>query len=109
PRDPYARRGIVVKQRATLLRAVLLVACSPLLACSGSSSAPAATARPSGANASPTPAGLFASIEPRMGPPGSQLVFVGGGWPAGNSVVVTGETAPGQTAAPFANVTADAS
>src|SRR5947207_3084448 len=88
--------------------ALLLVACCLfLVACNGSSNAPAATARPSGSPASPTPAGLFATIDPRMGPPGTQIVFGGSGWPAGNSIVVTGETAPGQTAAPFATVTVD--
>src|SRR6266550_7676487 len=77
--------------------ASLLVACCLfLVACNGSSSAPAATARPSGGPASPTPAGPFATIDPRMGPPGTQVVFSGGGWPSGSSVVVTGETAPGQ-------------
>jgi hypothetical protein len=99
----------MVKRPATFLGAISLVACCLLLAaaCGGSSNAPAATARPSGATASPAPQGPFATIDPRMGPPGSQIVFSGGGWPSGISVVVTGETAPGQTAAPLTTVTAD--
>ena len=88
---------------------LVLVACCLLFAsaCAGSSSNAPATPRPSGAQPSPTPRGPFAAIDPRMGPPGTQVVFSGGGWPSGNSVVVTGETAPGQTAVPFATVTAD--
>jgi len=42
-----------------------------------------------------------------MGPPGTQIVFSGGSWPAGASIVVTGETAPGQTANSLATVLAD--
>ena len=79
------------------------------LACGGSDS-------PDGfqtAVRTPTPrsrsgSGPTASVDPRSGPPGIQLTVTGSGWPARASVTLTGETAPGKTARPYANLDAEA-
>jgi hypothetical protein len=93
--------------RPTWLYAVSLVSCFLLLSCRGSASAPTATSRPSStARTSTGPTGPNATLDPRMGPPGIQVSVSGSGWPAGASVVITGETVEGQAAKPYATVTA---
>jgi hypothetical protein len=88
-----------------LLGPVLLL----LIACSSDSSSPSgqATQPPRDNAASTRVAGPNASIEPRSGPPGTQVTVNGSGWPAGVTVDLTDSSSPGVSSAPFASVTTD--
>jgi hypothetical protein len=83
---------------------LLLVACS-----SGSdSSSGQATLAPRD-NAAPTRVAVpSASIEPRSGPPGTQVTVNGTGWPPGVTVDLTDSSQSGVSSPPFASATTDA-
>jgi hypothetical protein len=81
---------------------LLVVGCS---SSSGSSSGPA-TQAPRDNAASTRVSGPNASIEPRSGPPGTQVTVNGTGWPPGVTVDLT-DSSPGVSGAPFATVTTD--
>jgi hypothetical protein len=96
------------------MRRIFLVLLSGLVAlllagCGGSSnsSSPASRSDASPIRSGPTSTGPTAMIDPRMGPPGTQVVVSGTNWPAGSSVVITGETAAGQNPVLFSTVQAD--
>lgn len=85
--------------------AIVAAACSG----GGSSSSPP-TVQPRGTTTPTRPAsGPAASVEPRSGPPGSELVVTGTGWPSGVSVDVTGTVASGVKSTPYATVVTDGS
>ncbi len=71
--------------------ALLLVACGG----GGGSKTPTpaptapATTRPSSATA--TPSGPSASVDPKQGPPGTDVTRTGAGWQPGSTVSITGE------------------
>jgi len=98
----------MVTRLSFALLAVLAVAA---FACGGGGDKPAAgegSARPA---AAPTrPSGRpTAAVEPKSGPPGTQVTVTGTGWPAGVLVDVTAVLPPGVTAPPYATVTTDGS
>jgi hypothetical protein len=81
-----------------------------VLACGGSSSAsPTATIRPTSSRPStPTPAGPRASIDPRSGPPGTEVTVTGSGWPANAKIDLQARISAAEYATPYETVTADA-
>ena len=87
-----------------------------VLACSGND-APASDSsggqtttqpRPTSAPARPV-SGPTAVVEPRSGPPGSELTVTGSGWPSGVLVDLTGTVPAGVKASPYATVLTDGS
>jgi hypothetical protein len=58
------------------------------------------------APAAATPTGPSATIEPRNGPPGTQVLVRGSGWGPGETITVTGATTPGNEGRPYAMVMA---
>jgi hypothetical protein len=82
---------------------LLLVACS-----SGSEGTSGQATQSPRDNAAPTRvAGPSASIEPRSGPPGTQVTVNGTGWAPGVTVDLTDSSSPGVSSSPFANATTD--
>ena len=82
--------------------AALLIACS-----GGGDSSPQtqqaeSTARPTRESTGPT-----ASVEPRSGPPGSEITVSGASWSPGITIDVTGRLSAGVSADPFATTTTD--
>jgi hypothetical protein len=97
--------------RTLLLLSAAIV--SLAIACGGNDNAPSTPdqsteARPSSV---PTraPTGPTAAVEPRSGPPGSEITITGSGWPAGILIDVTGAVPAGVKAPPFATVVTDGS
>jgi hypothetical protein len=85
------------------LALLLVVACS-----SGSGGSSGQATQLPRDNAAPTRvAGPNASIEPRSGPPGTQVTVNGTGWPPGVTVDLTDSSSPGVSSAPFASATTD--
>ena len=96
----------MVRPTPLLLFAVLAAL---LIACSGdsessSSQATQPTPRPTRASSGPA-----AIVEPRHGPPGSEITVIGSSWPPGVLIDVTGILPPGVSADPFATTTTDQS
>ena len=89
---------------------VFAVAAVFLAACGGDDP-PNTTARQSDPDARPTRAssGPTASVEPRSGPPGSEITVSGASWPPGVLIDVTGILPAGIRADPFATTTTDQS
>ena len=78
-----------------------------LTACGGSDDdpGPSVTRAPSNTGtATTTPEGPQAVVEPRSGPPGTQITVRGSGWEPGVLIDLTGELAPGATADPYETV-----
>lgn len=100
----------MVRRSALLVVAICAVIAA---ACSGGSNgSPASTAQPRTADSPPARqagSGPTASVEPRSGPPGSEVTVTGSGWPAGVSVDVTGTLPTGVSAPPYATVVTDGS
>ena len=87
-----------------MLIAVFLTACGggdDLPAVNAPSSTGAATGNP---EATSTPSGPRAVVEPDSGPPGTEITVRGSGWEPGVLIDLTGELAPGATAAPYETV-----
>jgi hypothetical protein len=85
------------------LALLLLVACS-----SGSDGSSGQVTQAPRDNAAPTRVGgPNASIEPRSGPPGTQVTVNGTGWPPGVTVDLTDSSSPTVSSAPFASATTD--
>jgi len=91
--------------------ALLIFAClaALLIACGDSEPSTASQATqpaevPTRASSGPT-----ASVEPRSGPPGSEITVSGVGWPPGVLIDVTGALPAGVRANPFATTTTDQS
>ena len=84
--------------------AVFLVACSGDDASSTTVQQAEPAARPTRASSGPT-----ASVEPRSGPPGSEITVSGASWPPGVLIDVTGLLPAGIRADPFATTTTDQS
>jgi hypothetical protein len=82
---------------------LLLVACS---SGSGGTSGQATQSPPDSAAPTRT-SGPSASIEPRSGPPGTQVTVNGTGWPPGVTVDFIDSSRSGVSGAPFASVTTD--
>lgn len=82
---------------------LLIASCGGKSAGAPQTSAPLATAS---GRVSPTPSGPTASVEPRTGPPGTQVTVSGSGWPSGASVVITANVPASSSATPYATVTA---
>ena len=95
-------------RRITFLTSVIVTLL--LLGCGGSSG-PAATAtlRPTAVRpATPTPTGPQASIDPKAGPPGTEVTVSGSGWPANATVNLQERISTVQYSTPFKTVTTDA-
>jgi hypothetical protein len=79
-----------------------------ITACGGGGNdtpAPSATQAPASNNAATrTPAGPQAVVEPKSGPPGTEVTVRGTGWEPGVLIDLTGELAPGATADPYETV-----
>jgi len=82
---------------------LLIASCGGKSAGAPQTSAPLATAT---GRASPTASGPTASVEPRTGPPGTQVTVSGSGWPSGASVVITADVPAAAPGKPYATVTA---
>ncbi len=100
--------------RRALVALAAVIAMTLLLAgCSGGSSPKSATITPSRgqsaaptARTSPTATGPAAIVEPKEGPPATEVSVQGTGWPAGLPVVISADVPEGATAKPYATVTA---
>ena len=99
--------------RIALLFAAGLVTLA--VACGGDEKAPSSSSsgestppRPTTAPTRPT-SGPTAVVDPRSGPPGSELTVTGSGWPSGILVDLTGSVAAGVKAPPYATVLTDGS
>ena len=82
-----------------------------ITACGGSANTPAATIASDSTGAgvpTDTPAGPRAVVEPSSGPPGTEITVRGSGWEPGALIDVTGELAPGSSAAPYETVVSNA-
>ena len=92
--------------RAALLAfaalAVLLVACGGSGEPNTTSQQPEPTARPTRVSTGPT-----AIVEPRSGPPGTEVTITGSGWPSDVAIDVTGNLPNGINAEPFATAVTD--
>jgi hypothetical protein len=64
--------------------------------------------RPTTATTRPT-SGPSAIVEPKSGPPGSEITVTGAGWPSGVLVDLTGTVPTGVKAPPYATVVTDGS
>jgi hypothetical protein len=85
------------------LTAVLAVACG---GGDNSSSASTATQLPAlSAAPTSTPQGAYAIVEPREGPPGTEITVTGHNWEPGVLVDITGALDPGVTGNPYKTVT----
>lgn len=95
--------------RAFIVLAVITIAL--LSACGGKSSdsKTIAPTRVSGSSATATPRGPSISLDPRQGPPATEITVTGSGWPAGMTVDITGEVADGTNAKPYATARTSAS
>jgi hypothetical protein len=62
------------------------------------------TAAPISASATSTPAGPQAIVEPRSGPPGTEITVRGSGWDPGVLIDLTAELTPGTAAEPYETV-----
>jgi hypothetical protein len=104
-----------------MVRAFLLLGIAVILllatGCSGggdddsSSGAPQSgqsEARPTAAPTRPSN-GPVASVDPKSGPPGSEVTVTGSGWPSGVLVDVTGRAPAGVKAPPYTTVVTDGS
>lgn len=74
-----------------------------MIACSGGSNTAPTAGNTATATARPQPNAPQAAVEPRSVPPGAFVTVSGTDWPAGQSVAITGDVAPGQTSAIYAN------
>jgi hypothetical protein len=85
------------------------------IACSGDDKAPSSGSPNPGSEVRPTSAptrpasGPTAAVDPRSGPPGSEITVTGSGWPAGVLVDLTGSVPAGVKAPPYATVVTDGS
>jgi hypothetical protein len=79
-----------------------------LAACGGGDddAAPTATAQPA-ATATREVIGPTARVDPRSGPPGTEVTVTGTGWAVGEQIDVTGTLPRGVEAEPYASATAD--
>jgi hypothetical protein len=77
---------------------------SPAPSSSGQNDRPRATSVPTRQASGPT-----AAVEPRSGPPGSEITVTGAGWPAGITIDLTGQVPAGVQASPYATVVTDGS
>jgi hypothetical protein len=87
----------------TALIALLALGC-------GGSSGPAATAtlRPTPIRtATPTPTGPQATIDPKAGPPGTEVTVSGSGWPANATINLQERISTVQYSQPFQTITTD--
>ncbi|HEX5370812.1 MAG TPA: hypothetical protein VFY10_15500 [Dehalococcoidia bacterium] len=87
----------------TAIVALLVLAC-------GGSSGPAATAtlRPTPVRtATPTPTGPQATIDPKAGPPGTEVTVSGSGWPANTTVDLQERISTAEYSTPFQTLTTD--
>ncbi len=68
-----------------------------------------ATRAPSiSAAATNTPEGAYVIVEPKAGPPGTEVTVTGSGWEPGALIDVTGALEPGATGDPYKTVTSAA-
>ena len=85
------------------------------VACGGDDTAPSSNSSSQGTQARPTSAptrpssGPTAAVDPKSGPPGSEITVTGSGWPAGVLVDLTGTVPSGVKAPPYATVVTDGS
>jgi hypothetical protein len=86
----------------------LTLACGGDGASSGSPGASSTQPRPTAAPARAV-SGPSAVVEPRSGPPGSEVTVTGSGWPSGVQVDLTGVVPAGSKATPYATVLTDGS
>lgn len=93
------------KLRALLLIAMTLTLSSLFaLGCDDDKGSQGSTAiRPPAVYTSTT--GQSASIDPSSGPPGSEIVITGSGWPARASLIIIGDVTAVATTKPYASVT----
>ena len=86
-------------------RIVFLFAALGLLAtaCGGDGNDPVSPA-PTINSPTSTPSGPRAILEPRSGPPGTEITVRGSGWEPGALIDLTGDLAPGTTAEPYETV-----
>jgi hypothetical protein len=102
----------MVRRVSLLLLAGLLALA---VACGGGDKAPQSNSSSQSTEARPTSAptrpagGPTAAVDPKSGPPGSELTVTGSGWPAGVLVDVTGTVPVGVKAPPYATVVTDGS
>jgi len=75
---------------------------APASSGSGQGTQPRATSVPTRPASGPT-----ALVEPRSGPPGSEITVTGSGWPSGILVDLTGTVPAGVQAPPYATVVTD--
>lgn len=80
-----------------------------IAACGGGSSGSTSTARLApAAVATRGSSGPSISLDPKQGPPATEITVTGTGWPAGMTVEITGDVASGATAKPYATARASA-
>ena len=93
---------MVIQVRLILALPLLLLSLAVACSSGGSEARPTATTQ-SAARTPAAPRGPTATLDPRNGPPGTELTITGAGWPSRATLTVVGGSA--QAGAPYATVT----